>query len=142
MPSRPLLVPLVMMTSSSFRMGMLRTYRHYCIRSIAANMPEVAAKIIVWLPLNRRRLTRLTLCFSRNSLLSGALMMVLLVLEGAPKWALRDFRREDASTRITCQLQLPPGLTISLTPRPCKMFCHLYRSAGISWSAVCCNCRR
>lgn len=35
-----------------------------------------------------------TLCFSRSSLLKGALMMVRRSLEGALKCALRDFRRE------------------------------------------------
>lgn len=35
-----------------------------------------------------------TLCFSRSSLLRGALMMVRRTLEGAVKWALRDLRRE------------------------------------------------
>lgn len=37
-----------------------------------------------------------TLCFSRSSLLKGALMMVRRSLEGALKCALRDFRREQA----------------------------------------------
>jgi len=35
-----------------------------------------------------------TLCFSRSSLLRGALMMVRRTLEGAVKCALRDLRRE------------------------------------------------
>lgn len=37
-----------------------------------------------------------TLCFSRSSLLRGALMMTRRSLEGALKCALRDFRREEA----------------------------------------------
>jgi hypothetical protein len=37
-----------------------------------------------------------TLCFSRSSLLRGALMMVLRTLEGAPKWSLRDLRLDEA----------------------------------------------
>ena len=36
-----------------------------------------------------------TLCFSRNSLLRGALMITRRTLEGAEKWALRDFLREE-----------------------------------------------
>jgi hypothetical protein len=38
-----------------------------------------------------------TLCFSRSSLLKGALIIVRRWLEGAEKCALRDFRREVAS---------------------------------------------
>ena len=40
-----------------------------------------------------------TLCFSRSSLLRGALMMTRRSLEGALKCALRDFRREEAIAR-------------------------------------------
>ena len=36
-----------------------------------------------------------TLCFSRNSLLRGALMITRRTLEGAEKCALRDFLREE-----------------------------------------------
>lgn len=36
-----------------------------------------------------------TLCFSRSSLLRGALMMTRRTLDGALKWALRDFLREE-----------------------------------------------
>lgn len=36
-----------------------------------------------------------TLCFSRSSLLKGALMMTRRTLDGASKWALRDFLREE-----------------------------------------------
>jgi hypothetical protein len=38
-----------------------------------------------------------TLCFSRNSLLSGALINTRRSLEGAEKYALRDFLREEAA---------------------------------------------
>lgn len=37
-----------------------------------------------------------TLCFSRSSLLRGALMMVRRTLDGAPKWTLRDLRLDEA----------------------------------------------
>ena len=37
----------------------------------------------------------LTLCFSRSSLLRGALIMTRRTLEGALKCALRDFLREE-----------------------------------------------
>lgn len=36
-----------------------------------------------------------TLCFSRSSLFRGALMITRRWLEGALKWALRDFLREE-----------------------------------------------
>ena len=36
-----------------------------------------------------------TLCFSRSSLLRGALMITRRTLDGAPKCALRDFLREE-----------------------------------------------
>jgi len=42
---------------------------------------------------------RRTLCFSRSSLLRGALMMVRRTLDGAVKWALRDLRREECRSR-------------------------------------------
>ena len=38
---------------------------------------------------------RYTLYFSRSSLLSGALIKTRTTLEGAVKWALRDFLREE-----------------------------------------------
>jgi hypothetical protein len=38
---------------------------------------------------------KLTLYFSRSSLLRGALMIVRRTLEGAPWWALRDFLLEE-----------------------------------------------
>ena len=40
-----------------------------------------------------------TLCFSRSSLLRGALMMTRRTLEGALKCALRDLRREECSAK-------------------------------------------
>ena len=42
----------------------------------------------------------LTLCFSRSSLLRGALIMTRRTLEGALKCALRDFLREEWRARI------------------------------------------
>jgi len=47
-----------------------------------------------------------TLCFSFSSLLNGALMISLRSLEGAPWWALRDFRRDEASTVGKIESQL------------------------------------
>lgn len=40
---------------------------------------------------------RHALCLSRSSLLRGALMITRRTLEGALKWALRDFLREEWS---------------------------------------------
>lgn len=37
------------------------------------------------------------MCFSRNSLLNGAAIIVRRTLDGALKWALRDLRLEEAT---------------------------------------------
>ena len=79
LPSRPLLVPRVIRTSSSLRMGIERTYKQTTRQKCSVNRPGK----------NR------TLCFSRSSLLRGALMMVRRTLEGAEKCALRDFLLEE-----------------------------------------------
>lgn len=86
LPSRPLFEPRVMRTSSSLRIGMERTcgYRvsflqrpqNCCTLSIISQI-EIRdfGLFILW----RSR----TLCFSRSSLLSGALIKTRLTLEGA-----------------------------------------------------------
>lgn len=67
-----------METSSSLRMGMLRT----CGGCQMCRQKEQNGG-------------RRTLYFSRSSLLRGALMMTRRTLEGAEKCALRDFLREE-----------------------------------------------
>lgn len=54
---------------------------------------------------------KLTLYFSRSSLLRGALMIVRRTLEGAPWWALRDFLLEEwrAGGRLAFLLQVKHG---------------------------------
>ncbi len=44
---------------------------------------------------NRGIEVRRTLCFSRRSLFRGALIITRRTLDGALKWALRDFLREE-----------------------------------------------
>ena len=70
LPSRPLWEPRTTVTSSSLRMGMARTYGR--------------RRISNWRWPTRDSI-KITLCFSRNSLLRGALMMTRRTLEGAVK---------------------------------------------------------
>lgn len=65
----------------------------------------LCSKVAVSIENNIRILGSRTLCFSLSSLLNGALMMTRRSLEGALKCALRDFRREEASSvdKINCQ---------------------------------------
>lgn len=70
LPSRPLLAPRTMVTSSSLRMGMLRAW-------------EVVRRCYYYK--GRESSRELTLYFSRSSLERGALMMTRRSLEGALK---------------------------------------------------------
>lgn len=76
LPSRPLLLPRTMVTSSSLRMGMLRTCFCCCQFRFSDSFGRPRADAEGAL---------LTLYFSRSSLLRGALMMVRRTLEGALK---------------------------------------------------------
>lgn len=77
-----------MVTSSSFRMGMLRTCKMCKRRSTLDPATGVSGFDIGW--------AHRTLCFSLNSLLKGALMIVRRAPEAAPKCTLRDLRLEEA----------------------------------------------
>lgn len=89
MPSRPLLVPRVTRTSSSLRIGMARTFEGNRGLDITSGTGKN-----LW-----EKIRGHTLCFSRRSLLRGALIITRRTLDGALKCAFRDFLREEWRAR-------------------------------------------
>lgn len=144
LPSRPFIDPRVTSTSSSLRMGIERTWLIPNLRQPTESRCRQLSKVELELMMKttyketfassqehhdseRTNVAKtptpllsvfLTLCFSRSSLLNGALMIVRRTLEGAPKWAFRDFLRAEWIARsriIKCQpfrsqTSLPPPL--------------------------------
>lgn len=95
LPSRPLFVPRVTVTSSSLRMGMARTWE-----PCSEVRPVWGGELERYVAKGKGRNGGLTLCFSRRSLLKGALIITRRTLDGALKCAFRDFLREEWRARL------------------------------------------